>query len=165
MFIYDDLMARKSFGTVKDFCEVAHEIKLLDRDQSPEREIFIVSSAFDTLETWPEALRNAVYAEFLLFLTHETALWGDLRYGNHLKPLDPVYRWVEFKVRTSPQVRIYGAFLEQNFFIAISSDFRSAPPSSQDLQDRWIAFWGEDAFRMPIDDVSTLLTNYRTAND
>lgn len=165
MFIYDDLMSRKGFGAVQDFCEIAHDLDLLDIDQSPEREIFITTDALKVLDEWDAMLKNAVLAEFLLFLTNEVLLWGDLRHGNHLKPLDPALRWVEFKIRTSPQVRIFGAFVQQNFFIAISSDYRNAVPTSDELLAKWVSLWGDDAYRMPIDDVDALLTNYRIAAD
>jgi hypothetical protein len=163
MFIYDDLMSRKGFGVVKDFCEIAHELQLLDHDEEPIRDIYITTSAWDDLGLWPSTLQEAAITEFQNFLTGEILFWGDLRHGNHLKPLDPSFGWVEFKIRTDPQVRVYGAFLSRDFFLAISADYRKTPPTAHELQIKWEAFWGEDAFRMGIQTPDDLMTNYRVA--
>lgn len=162
MFNDAELWERVGNGSIIDFSTYAADMDLLDTDDVVHRELYLAKDALAEIESWPEAPRSAMFAELLQFMTGALVTWGDPKTGNHMKPLDPVGRWCEFKVRQSPQTRLFGAFIRQDAFLGLKASFRaSIETDNQDiLATKWLELWAEDAHRKPIDDPDDVLTNY-----
>ncbi|WP_116654393.1 hypothetical protein [Pelagibacterium sediminicola] len=163
MFSFADVQDCIDYGRLLDFTRLAEGLELFDRDQVPKRFLHISVECWDEVEAWSEDLHSGAIAELLNFLLGETMSWGDMRDGNHLKPLNPQTRWVEFKNRTSPQTRLYGGFVDIDHFIVMHACFRNDQPDLDVfLGERWITLWGQNLERLPIEDPSSVLTNYMT---
>lgn len=164
MFNHADIYEREANGGLKDFARIAEDMSLLDEDEAPQRFLWLTETVLAEIEAWEKDCMLGAFAEMVNYLIGGPVLWGDLREGNHLKPLNPLTGWVEFKVRTSPQVRIYGAFVDVDHFIAVHACLRKDQPEDLDehLASSWTACWGDDAHRVKGGAPSDAVTNYRS---
>lgn len=131
------------------------------------RQLLLVKDTLATIDGFGGTGRGSVLKEIERFVGPYTVTWGQTEAGNSIIPLDPIRRWCEFKIRSRPmQVRLFGAFLRQNYFIVL--DARRRRDVDQQIQDRldwkWRKLWGDDAYRCPVNDYSNLLTNARTGS-
>lgn len=162
MFSYDELEDRLRVGAIADFASFLARNRYLDPDDQVIREMYVGSVAVTEISDLPQVPRASLQAEMTAFVTGEPVYWGDFREGNFLKPLNPAGRWVEFKVRAQPQVRLYGAFVRQDTFIGVLACLRMNQPDEDVLLTRWCELWGSDVSRSDIGDPALLLTEYRT---
>lgn len=163
MFIDDDLWDRVANGAVVDFYTYASNAGLLDPDDRSMRQLYLTASVVPEIEAWPDSARSAMLAELVQFITGGAIAWGNPRDGNHMKPLDPAQRWVEFKVRQAPQTRLFGAFGRSDLFVGVKAQLRAkvAKDYQETLAVAWRQLWGHDMYRHPVDDPGAVLSNYR----
>lgn len=163
MFIDDDLWDRVAKGTIVDFSTYAGDVGLLDPDDRVAREVYLRSAIINDIESWPDRARDAILAELVQFLTGAIVMWGSPKDGNHIKPLDPVQKWVEFKVRQTPQTRLFGAFGRHDLFVGVRAQLREKVPKNcqELLANEWNELWGNDMYRHPVDDPNALMSNCR----
>jgi len=168
MFTRDDdverLCARGVLLRAEDWLQM---IGYADRDELVlHRQLLLVKETQQTIDGFGGQAREDVLASMEEYLSPETLVWGQAATGNCIVPLDPARRWCEFKIRTLPQVRLFGAFLRLDYFIVLEARWRR--DVDRHLQDRldwkWRKLWGDDAYRCPVNDYSVLLTNARTGS-
>jgi hypothetical protein len=165
MFSLDEIYERMRYDALVDFASVAENLDLLDKDQKPERFLALEADCSREILGWDTPSKASTLAEMTNFLVGERQLWGDFADGNHLKALNPENGWVEFKIRTHPQVRVYGAFVQLDHFVGVHACPRKNQPSEAFLENKWRQLWGYSAFRITGGDPRDALTNYSVAKE
>jgi hypothetical protein len=165
MFSLDDAYEREKADALVDFAKEAARLGLIDRDRRPERYLFVVKDQMATIMDWPPTARDSMLAGMTDFLLGEPISWGDPEDGNCMKPLDPRSGWVEFKVRTEPHVRLFGAFVSEDVLIAIRARLKKEVPQDnlEQLASAWETLWGPvEAVRLDCTDPSKLVSRLDT---